>query len=93
MSTVIIVPARDSEFRTGGSGTIMAEKSGNRIPQMGDEEKKAGKDGGPLFHSFRVQARPLRLKKNRNPFLTVLENILGERKFPATRLLISARVG
>jgi ABC-type phosphonate transport system ATPase subunit len=41
----------------------------------------------------RLQARPLKLKKNFNVFLILSENILDEKKDPATRLLISPIVG
>lgn len=40
-----------------------------------------------------VQARPLKLKKNFRPFLTVLEKILGAKTEPTTLLLISPSVG
>jgi hypothetical protein len=46
-----------------------------------------------LRYASSPQALPFRLKKNFNPFFTLSEKILGEKKFPATLLLISPRVG
>lgn len=43
--------------------------------------------------SFYPQALPFKWKKNFNPFLILFEKILDENKAPATRLLISPRVG
>jgi hypothetical protein len=46
-----------------------------------------------MLYASSPQALPFRLKKNFNPFLTLSEKILGEKKFPTTLLLISASVG
>jgi hypothetical protein len=45
------------------------------------------------FSLGKVQALPLNWKKKVSALRTVSENILGPKKVPATRLLISARVG